>query len=200
MKIFKQTIALMLVCALGFLASCSDEEDVFYYSFKSIEYTMEEEDGIMTYDTPEEIYKTITNNSSEDLKISTGNIFQGYDEYYVFKCDNQENFNPTVGYVHVPIPGVNYEGNIVLGVGSDMGEYTMEKMVTYNLAAGWKEHVIPPMKKLRLWRTLQIEKHVFTYKATFQRHPKGEDLVVKGKFIHEMPTSAITRESFEDIE
>ena len=198
MKIFKQTIALMLVCALGFLASCSDEEDVFYYSFKSIEYTMEEEDGIMTYDTPEEIYKTITNNSSEDLKISTGNIFQGYDEYYVFKCDNQENFNPTVGYVHVPIPGVNYEGNIV--VGDDMGEYTMEKMVTYNLVAGWKEHVIPPMKKLRLWRTLQIEKHVFTYKATFQRHPKGEDLVVKGKFIHEMPTSAITRESFEDIE
>ena len=198
MKNFKQTITLMLVCALGFLVSCSDEEDVFYYSFKSIEYTMEEEDGIMTYDTPEEIYKTITNNSSEDLKISTGNIFQGYDEYYVFKCDNQENFNPTVGYVHVPIPGVNYEGNIV--VGDDMGEYTMEKMVTCNLAAGWKEHVIPPMKKLRLWRTLQIEKHVFTYKATFQRHPKGEDLVVKGKFIHEMPTSAITRESFEDIE
>ena len=198
MKNFKQTITLMLVCALGFLVSCSDEEDVFYYSFKSIEYTMEEEDGIMTYDTPEEIYKTITNNSSEDLKISTGNIFQGYDEYYVFKCDNQENFNPTVGYVHVPIPGVNYEGNIV--VGDDMGEYTMEKMVTYNLVAGWKEHVIPPMKKLRLWRTLQIKKHVFTYKATFQRHPKGEDLVVKGKFIHEMPTSAITRESFEDIE
>ena len=77
MKNFKQTITLMLVCALGFLVSCSDEEDVFYYSFKSIEYTMEEEDGIMTYDTPEEIYKTITNNSSEDLKITTGNIFQG---------------------------------------------------------------------------------------------------------------------------
>ena len=197
MKNFKQTITLMLVCALGFLASCSDDEDVFYYSFKSIEYTMEEEDGIMTYETPEEIYKTITNNSSEDLKISTGNVYQGYDEYYVFKCDDQENFNPTVGYVHVPLPGVNAEGNIV--VGSDMGEYTMERVVTYNLSAGWKDRVIPPMKKLSLWRTLQIEKRVFTYKATFERHPKGEDLVVKGKFIHAKPTSAITRESLEDI-
>ena len=197
MKNFKQTITLMLVCALGFLASCSDDEDVFYYSFKNIEYTMEEEDGIMTYETSEEIYKTITNNSSEDLKISTGNVYQGYDEYYVFKCDDQENFNPTVGYVHVPLPGVNAEGNIV--VGSDMGEYTMERVVTYNLSAGWKDRVIPPMKKLSLWRTLQIEKRVFTYKATFERHPKGEDLVVKGKFIHAKPTSAITRESLEDI-
>ena len=197
MKNFKQTITLMLVCALGFLASCSDDADVFYYSFKNIEYTMEEEDGIMTYETSEEIYKTITNNSSEDLKISTGNVYQGYDEYYVFKCDDQENFNPTVGYVHVPLPGVNAEGNIV--VGSDMGEYTMERVVTYNLSAGWKDRVIPPMKKLSLWRTLQIEKRVFTYKATFERHPKGEDLVVKGKFIHAKPTSAITRESLEDI-
>ena len=198
MKIFKQTITRMLVCALGFLASCSDDEDVFYYSFKSIEYTMEEEDGIMTYETPEEIYKTISNNSSEDLKISTGNVYQGYDEYYVFKCDNQENFNPTVGYVHVPLPGVNAGGNIV--VGSDMGEYTMERVEKNNLSAGWKEHVIPPMKKLCLWRTLQIEKHVFTYKATFERHPRGEDLVVKGKFIHAKPISSMARQTLEDIQ
>lgn len=199
MKNLKQTITLMLFCALGFLASCSDDEDVFYYSFKNIEYTMEEEDGIMTYETPEEIYRTITNNSAEELTISVGNVFQGYDEYYVFKCDTPEEFNPTVGYVHVPLPRVNAEGAIVVDNNS-MGEYTMEKMVTYNLAAGWNEYVIPPMQKLCLWRTLEIEKKVFTYKATFQRHPKGEDLVVKGKFIHAKPVSAITRESLEDIE
>lgn len=189
----------MLVCALGFLASCEDKEDLFFYTFKSIEYTVGEEDGVMTHETPWEIYKTIVNKTSQDLTISTGNVHDGYYEYYMFKCDTPEDFNPSVGHVHVPLPsGLSSDGTV--SVGSTLGEYTMDKMEVRNLAAGWKEHVIPPMKQLRLWRTLEIEKQVFTYTATFERHPKGKDLVVKGKFVHAKPISTITRESLEDIE
>ena len=202
MKNFKQTIMLMLVCALGFLASCSDEEDVFYYSFKSIEYTMEEEDGIMKYETPWHVYNSVVNNSStemEDIKVSLGNLYRDYYEYYVFKCDYPETFNPTVGYVHVPLPsGLAPDGTVL--VSSTMGEYSMEKMITYDTSAGMREYSIPAQKRLILECSLEIEKQVFTYKATFQRHPRGEDLVVKGKFIHAKPISSMARQTLEDIE
>ena len=162
MKNFKQTIMLMLVCALGFLASCSDEEDVFYYSFKSIEYTMEGDDGITTYYTPEEIYKTIANYSSEELKYSPGNIYAGHEEYYQFKCATPEGFNPTPGDVHVPLPsGLAPDGTVL--VSSTMGEYSMEKMVTYDVSAGMREYSVPAQKRLVLECSLEIEKKVFSY-------------------------------------
>ena len=199
MKNFKQTIMLMLVCALGFLASCSDEEDVFYYSFKSIEYTMEEDDGITTYYTPEEIYKTIANYSSEELKYSPGNIYAGHEEYYQFKCATPEGFNPTPGDVHVPLPnGLTPDGTV--SVGSTMGEYTMDIMLTHAEADIWEEFDVPPMKKLSILRSLKIEKREFTYTATFERHPKGKDLVVTGKFISAKPISSIAEAIMEDIQ
>lgn len=199
MKNLKQIFTLMLVCALGFLASCSDEEDVFYYSFKSIEYTVEEEDGVTTYDIPEGIYRTVTNNSAEELKYSIGNIYEGYNEFYLFKCATPEEFNPTPGYVHVPLPiGLSSDGTV--SVGSTMGEYTMDTMMIHDETSNRQEHVVPPMKKLSISRALKIQKRVFTYTATFERHPKGKDLVVKGKFIHQIPVSAIFSTILEDIE
>lgn len=200
MKNLKQTITLVLFCILGFFTSCSDEEEVFYYSFKSIEYTMEEEDGIMAYDTPWHVYNSVTNTSeTEDIKVSLGNLYRDYYEYYVFKCDDAENFNPTVGYVHVPLPsGLASDGTVM--VSSTMGEYSMEKMVTYDTSAGMREYSIPAKKRLVLECSLEIEKKVFTYKATFQRHPKGEDLVVRGKFIHAKPVSSMARQTLEDIQ
>ena len=135
MKNLKLTFTLMLVCALGLLASCSDEEEVFYYSFKSIEYTMEEEDGIMNYETPWHVYNSVINTSeTEDIKVTVGNLHKDYYEYYVFKCDDTENFNPTVGYVHVPLPiGLSPDGTVM--VSGTMGEYSLEKMVTYDTSA-----------------------------------------------------------------
>lgn len=199
MKNFKQTITLMLVCALGFLASCSDEEDVFYYTFKNIEYTVEMEDGVTTYDTPEGIYRTVTNDSAEDLKYSIENIYEGYNEFYLFKCATPEEFNPTPRDVHVPLPnGLSPDGTV--SVGSTMGEYTMDIMMTHDETSKRQEYIIPPMKKLSISRSLKIRKHVFTYTATFERHPKGKDLVVKGKFIHEVPVVAIFSTILEDIE
>ena len=199
MKNFKQTITLMLVCALGFLASCSDDEDVFYYSFKNIEYTVGMEDGVVTYDTEWAHFKTIINDSSEDLKDSTGDIYAGYDEYYVFKCTTPEKFNPSVGYVHVPLPnGLNADGTV--SVGNTMGEYTMDTMLIRDKTANWEEFVVPPMKKLSILRSFKIEKQVFTYTATFERHPKGKDLVVTGKFVHVKPITARTSAILEDIE
>ncbi len=199
MKNFRQTITLMLMCALGFLVSCSDEEGVFYYSFKNIEYTVEGQDGVTTYDIPEGIYRTVTNNSAEDLKYSIENIYDGYSEFYLFKCATPEEFNPTPGDVHVPLPnGLSPDGTV--SVGSTMGEYTMDIKLTPAEADIREEFDVPPMKKLSISRSLKIQKRVFTYTATFERHPKGKDLVVKGKFINEVPVAAIFSTILEDIE
>lgn len=198
MRNYKRIIRLMLVCTLGFLASCSDDEEVFYYSYKNIEYSIEEGDGKYTYETQWERYNTIANNSgteTEDMKISVGGLYNDYQEYYVFKSES-ETFNPTVGHVHVPLPsGISDEGVITFRLNE--GEFTTEKMISAD--AGSREFVIPPMKKLILERKLEIETLQLSFKATFQRHPKGKDIVVTGKFICSKPVSAKIRQTLEDI-
>ena len=198
MKNFKQTIMLMLVCALGFLASCSDEEDVFYYTFKNVEYTVETGDGVTTYDTEWQLFNTFTNNTQEVRKYSLENIYAGHEECFQFKCDTPEEFNPTPGDVHIPLPnGLSPDGTVSVGT---MGEYTMDIQFTHTEADIWEEFDVPPMSKLSILRSLKIEKQVFTYTATFERHPKGKDYVVKGKFIHVKPISSKTNVILEDIE
>ena len=188
----------MLVCALGFLASCSDEEDVFYYTFKNVEYTVETGDGVTTYDTEWQLFNTFTNNTQEVRKYSLENIYAGHEEYFQFKCDTPEEFNPTPGDVHIPLPnGLSPDGTVSVGT---MGEYTMDIMLTHAEADIWEEFDVPPMKKLSILRSLKIEKREFTYTATFERHPKGKDLVVTGKFISAKPISSITEAIMEDIE
>lgn len=199
MKFYQKLFQLMLVCTLGFFTSCSDDEEVFYYSYKDIEYSIEEGDGKYIYETQWEKYFTIVNNSGaemKDMKISAGGLYNDYQEYYVFNSES-ETFNPTVGYVHVPIPSaLSDEGTILFQ--EKEGEYITEKMITTD--AGMRDFVVPPMKKLVLERKLEIETLRLTYKATFQRHPKGQDIVVTGKFIYAKPISAQVKETLEDIE
>ena len=76
----------------------------------------------------------------------------------------------------------------------------MDIQFTHTEADIWEEFDVPPMSKLSILRSLKIEKQVFTYTATFERHPKGKDYVVKGKFIHVKPISSKANVILEDIE
>ena len=51
MKNYKLFVSMMLISVVTFFSSCSDDEDVFYYSFKDIEYMVGSDDGMTEYET-----------------------------------------------------------------------------------------------------------------------------------------------------
>ncbi|MDE6799784.1 MAG: hypothetical protein K2P62_05920 [Phocaeicola sp.] len=171
---------------LALFTSCSNEEDVYYYKFKEIRYSIEEGDGVQEYDTPMEII-SVTRNFSTDQEIFSPQ-FDPYvknHERYVFRCDSPEEFNPTVGYVHVPIPVSVDEGGIVLS--EDLKEYSMTETEDMEDIARFPSYPVPPMTKLTLSGELTIKKTTLTYQAVFVRCPSGEEHIVKGKYIRFRP-------------
>ena len=52
MKISETTMGVILISIMTFFSSCSEDEEIFYYSFKNIEYSLSSDDGIAEYDTP----------------------------------------------------------------------------------------------------------------------------------------------------
>ena len=49
MKIYKLFVSMMLMGIVACFSSCSDDENVYYYSFKNIEYTVSAGDGLTSY-------------------------------------------------------------------------------------------------------------------------------------------------------
>ena len=127
MKIYKLFVSMMLMGIVACFSSCSDDENVYYYSFKNIEYTVSAGDGLTSYETNWEVLQSIVNGSGDkEVQAGPGDIYQGYHEYYTFKCDNPGKFNPTVGHVHVPIPQTLVSGSQIV-LDEKEGEFSMEE-------------------------------------------------------------------------
>lgn len=198
MKTYYFFLSMMLIGIMTFLSSCSDDENVFYYSFKDIEYSVYTNDGMTSYETNWEAWQTIVNRA-EDQEISagSGDIYQGHHEYYYFECDNPSLFNPTVGHVHVPLPqAITLDNQISFD--EKEGEYSLEKMEV-NRSYESRMYDIPAKTKLTLERKIEMKKLTLTYTATFQRHPSGKDHVVTGKFIRYIPVGIALVEKYEPL-
>lgn len=178
-------------------ASCSHEEDVYYYKFKDIRYSMEEGDGVQQYDTPMGIL-SVTRNFSLDAEAFSPQIdpYVKNHERYVFQCDFPEEFNPTVGYV--PVPVSVSEGEIVLS--TDLKEYSMTETDDMKCVDKLPAFVVPPMTQLTLSGELTMEKLILTYHAVFERCPSGEEHVVTGKYIRYCPCEVRLNKNFEKLE
>ena len=61
MKIYKLFVSMMLMGIVACFSSCSDDENVYYYSFKNIEYTVSAGDGLTSYETNWEVLQSIVN-------------------------------------------------------------------------------------------------------------------------------------------
>ena len=198
MKNCKSFWTLMLMGIMVFLSSCSDDEDVFYYSFKNIEYTVGSDDGMIEYETPwVECYILVNKSETSEVKAGPSDIYIGYRDRYNFQCNDASTFNPTPGYVHIPLPEALTSTNQVVFEEKE-GEYSMEEVDT-NRSKESKMFTIPPKTKLLLERKLVMKKLTLTYKATFQRHPSGRDHIVTGKFIRHIPVGIALMENYEPV-
>lgn len=197
LKLMKQNVYIVLL-SLVLFASCSHEEDVYYYKFKDIRYSMEEGDGVQQYDTPMGI-SSVTRNFSLDTEAFSPQIdpYVKNHERYVFQCDLPEEFNPTVGYVHVPVPVAISESEIILS--TDLKEYSMEETDDMKRTDLLPAFPVPPMTKLILSGELTIEKLIVTYHAVFERCPSGEEHVVTGKYIRYRPVEVRVDKKFEKL-
>lgn len=190
--------AYVALIVLVLFSSCSDEEEVHYYKFKDIQYSMEEGDGIARYDTPMEII-TVTKNSSVKDEMFSPQVdpYVKNHERYVFTCDSSEDFNPTEGYVHVPVP-LSIAGNEIV-ISSDLKEYSMTETDDMKYMEWLPAVVVPPMTKLTLSGELTIEKLTLTYIAVFVCCISGEEYVVKGKYIRYCPCELRVNKKFEEL-
>ena len=198
MKIYKLFVSMMLMGIVACFSSCSDDENVYYYSFKNIEYTVSAGDGLTSYETNWEVLQSIVNGSGDkEVQAGPGDIYQGYHEYYTFKCDNPGKFNPTVGHVHVPIPQTLVSGSQIV-LDEKEGEFSMEKNEVIRSYEERKFN-IPAKTKLVLERKVEMRKLELTYKATFKCHPSGSDYVVTGKFLRYTPVGISLVEKYEPV-
>ena len=198
MKNYKLFVSMMLISVVTFFSSCSDDEDVFYYSFKDIEYMVGSDDGMTEYETPwEECYILVNKSETSEVKAGPSDIYIGYRDRYKFQCSDASTFNPTPGYVHVPLPESLTSGNRVVFEEKE-GEYSMEEVDT-NRSKESKMYTIPPKTKLVLERKVVMKKLTLTYAATFQRHPAGKDHVVAGKFIRYIPVGIALIENYQPV-
>ena len=198
MKIYKLFVSMMLMGIVACFSSCSDDENVYYYSFKNIEYTVSAGDGMTSYETNWEVLQSIVNGSGDkEVQAGPGDIYQGYHEYYTFKCDNPGKFNPTVGHVHVPIPQTLVSGSQIV-LDEKEGEFSMEENEVIRSYEERKFN-IPAKTKLVLERKVEMRKLELTYKATFKCHPSGSDYVVTGKFLRYTPVGISLVEKYEPV-
>ena len=198
MKIYKLFVSMMLMGIVACFSSCSDDENVYYYSFKDIEYTVSAGDGLTSYETNWEVLQSIVNGSGDkEVQAGPGDIYQGYHEYYTFKCDNPGKFNPTVGHVHVPIPQTLVSGSQIV-LDEKEGEFSMEENEVIRSYEERKFN-IPAKTKLVLERKVEMTKLELTYKATFKCHPSGSDYVVTGKFLRYTPVGISLVEKYEPV-
>lgn len=198
MKIYKLFVSMMLMGIVACFSSCSDDENVYYYSFKNIEYTVSAGDGLTSYETNWEVLQSIVNGSGDkEVQAGPGDIYQGYHEYYTFKCDNPGRFNPTVGHVHVPIPQTLVSGSQIV-LDEKEGEFSMEENEVIRSYEERKFN-IPAKTKLVLERKVEMRKLELTYKATFKCHPSGSDYVVTGKFLRYTPVGISLVEKYEPV-
>ena len=198
MKIYKLFVSMMLMGIVACFSSCSDDENVYYYSFKNIEYTVSAGDGMTSYETNWEVLQSIVNGSGDkEVQAGPGDIYQGYHEYYTFKCDNPGKFNPTVGHVHVPIPQTLVSGSQIV-LDEKEGEFSMEENQVIRSYEERKFN-IPAKTKLVLERKVEMRKLELTYKATFKCHPSGSDYVVTGKFLRYTPVGISLVEKYEPV-
>ena len=198
MKIYKLFVSMMLMGIVACFSSCADDENVYYYSFKNIEYTVSAGDGLTSYETNWEVLQSIVNGSGDkEVQAGPGDIYQGYHEYYTFKCDNPGKFNPTVGHVHVPIPQTLVSGSQIV-LDEKEGEFSMEENEVIRSYEERKFN-IPAKTKLVLERKVEMRKLELTYKATFKCHPSGSDYVVTGKFLRYTPVGISLVEKYEPV-
>ena len=198
MKIYKLFVSMMLMGIVACFSSCSDDENVYYYSFKNIEYTVSAGDGLTSYETNWEVLQSIVNGSGDkEVQAGPGDIYQGYHEYYTFKCDSPGKFNPTVGHVHVPIPQTLVSGSQIV-LDEKEGEFSMEENEVIRSYEERKFN-IPAKTKLVLERKVEMRKLELTYKATFKCHPSGSDYVVTGKFLRYTPVGISLVEKYEPV-
>lgn len=198
MKIYKLFVSMMLMGIVACFSSCSDDENVYYYSFKNIEYTVSAGDGLTSYETNWEVLQSIVNGSGDkEVQAGPGDIYQGYHECYTFKCDNPGKFNPTVGHVHVPIPQTLVSGSQIV-LDEKEGEFSMEENEVIRSYEERKFN-IPAKTKLVLERKVEMRKLELTYKATFKCHPSGSDYVVTGKFLRYTPVGISLVEKYEPV-
>lgn len=198
MKNYHSMLSMMLIGIMILFSSCSDDEDVFYYSFKDITYSVGTGDGMTEYESPwEECYILVNNSETSEVQSGPADIYLGYHDTYRFECDDPTAFNPTVGYVHVPLPEALSSGNQPV-LGEKEGEYSMDE-VEVDVYKQGKMYPIPPKTKLVVERKVMMKKLVLTYTATFQRHPKGPDHIVTGKFVRHTPMGISLVEKYEPI-
>lgn len=197
MKFNKTILSMMLIGVVAFFSSCSDDEDVFYYSFKNITYSVGAGDGMTTYETDWNECYILVNNAETEVKAGPGDFYSGYHERYYFQSDDPASFNPTVGHVHVPLPNAVASGNQVL-FDTKEGEYSQDE-VEVPRSYESKLYEIPAKTKLTLERKVDMKKLVLTYTATFQRHPSGKDLVTTGKFVRYIPSGIALVEKYEPV-
>ena len=197
MKNYKWFLSVMLIGVVAFFSSCSDDEDVFYYSFKNIEYSVNAGDGMTEYETDWLERFVLVNNGNTEVTAGPGDMYLGFHERYCFECGDPSLFNPTVGYVHVPLPQALASGNQVI-LDEKEGEYSMTEVDVPRVYTS-DMYDVPAKTKLTIEGKIQMKKLVLTYTATFQRHPGGRDHVVTGKFIRHIPMGITLVEKYEPV-
>ena len=197
MKNCKLFLSMILMSVVTFFSSCSDDEDVFYYSFKDIEYSVSSDDGMTEYETPWMERFILVNNGETEVSAGPGDIYRGFHERYYFECKDPSLFNPTVGYVHVPLPEALTSDNHVVFDDKE-GEYSMTEVDVPRVYTS-DMYDVPAKTKLTIEGKIQMKKLVLTYTATFQRHPGGRDHVVTGKFIRHIPMGITLVEKYEPV-
>ena len=83
----------MLISVVAFFSSCSDskEEDIFYYSFKNIEYSIGSDDGMIEYETPwVDCYILVNKSETSEVKAGPSDIYIGYRDRYNFSVKKEE--------------------------------------------------------------------------------------------------------------
>lgn len=197
MKNYLSIWGMMLIGIIAFFSSCSDDEDIFYYSFKNIEYSVNAGDGMTQYDTQWKDNYVLINNGDSEVKAGPGDLYSGFHEEYNFSCENPADFNPTVGHVHVPLPNGLASNNLIV-FDEKEGEYSLDKVeVTRSYQS--QMYTIPAKTKLTLQSKVEMKKLVLSYTATFQRHPSGRDHIVTGKFVRYIPVGIALVEKYEPV-
>ena len=198
MKNFRLIVGMALIGVMTLFSSCSDNEEVYYYSFRSIEYIVADGDGMTEYETPwEECYILVNNSETSEVQAGPSDVYLGNNARYNFTCEAPSAFNPTVGHVHVPLPESLSPTNQVVFEEKE-GEYSMEEVEVYRPAES-KMYTISPKTKLTLKRQVTMKKLVLTYRASFQRHPSGGDHIVTGKFVRYIPVGIALMEEYEPV-
>ena len=169
MKNYKLFLSVMLMGIVTFFTSCSDDNDVFYYSFKNIEYSVEAGDGMTEYKTDWLERFVLVNNGDSEVTAGPGDMYQGFHERYCFECGDPSLFNPTVGHVHVPLPKALSSGNQIV-FDEREGEYSMLETDVFRLYES-KMYDVPANTKLTVEGKLEMKRVVETLIWDLCEHP-----------------------------